>query len=71
MWGHFILSNALPKAPLAIPHPRRIFLEIGLFSELFKAEVSEYIAARSKARPEDFSKSIVLKPRHFYVYQPI
>ena len=27
---------------------------MGLFSELFKTEVNEYIASRSKARPEDF-----------------
>ena len=27
---------------------------MGLFSEIFKTEVNEYIAVRSKARPEDF-----------------
>ena len=52
--GTLSFTNPLPKAPLAILHPRRIFLEMGLFSELFKTEVSEYIAFRSKARPEDF-----------------
>ena len=35
-------------------HPRRTFVEIGLFSELFKPEVNDYIAFRSKARPEGF-----------------
>ena len=34
---------------------RRIFLEIGLFSGLSKPEVSEYIAARSKARRKTFA----------------
>ena len=41
---------------------------MGLFSELFKTEVNEYIASRSKARPEDFSKSIAFKPRHFALF---
>ena len=35
-------------------HPRRIFVEIGLFSRFFKTEVNEYTASKSKARPEDF-----------------
>ena len=52
--GTLSFTNPLPKAPLAILHPRRIFLEIGLFSGLYKPEVSEYIASRSKARQEDF-----------------
>ncbi len=30
--------NPLPKAPVAILHPRRIFFEMGLFSVLFKPE---------------------------------
>ena len=38
----------------SILHPRRIFLEIGLFSRFFKTEVNDYIAFRSKARPETF-----------------
>ena len=29
---------------------RRIFIEIGLFSELFKTEVNEYIAAKGSRR---------------------
>ena len=52
--GTLSFTNSLPKAPRAILHPRRNFLEIGLFSEIFKTEVNEYIAVRSKARPEDF-----------------
>ena len=44
------------RRPLAILHPCRIFLKIGLFSGLYKPEVNEYIAFKSKARPEDFSK---------------
>ena len=52
--GTLSFTNPLPKAPLAILHPRRIFVEIGLFSGFSKAEVNEYIASRSKARPEDF-----------------
>ena len=52
--GTLSFTNPLPKAPLAILHPRRIFVEIGLFSEIFKTEVNEYIVSRSKARPEDF-----------------
>ena len=46
--------NPLPKAPVAILHPRRIFPEMDLFSGVFKTEASEYIASRSTARPEDF-----------------
>ena len=49
------------------PSPQN-FLEMGLFSELFKTEVNEYIAFKSKARPEGFLILIVLKPRHFYVF---
>ena len=52
--GTLSFTNPLPKAPLAILHPRRIFVEIGLFSGLYKPEVNEYIAFRSKARPKDF-----------------
>ena len=37
---------------------------MGLFSVFSKTEVNEYIASRSKARPEGFSKSLALKPRH-------
>ena len=40
----------LPKAPLAILHPRRIILEIGLFSGLSKPKVNEYIAATRNRR---------------------
>ena len=48
--GTLSFSNPLPKAPLAILHPRRIFLEMGLFSGFFKAEVSEYIAVKRNER---------------------
>ena len=50
--GTLSFTNPLPKAPLAILHPRRIFVEIGLFSKFFKTEVSEYIASKSKGRKE-------------------
>ena len=52
--GTLSFTNTLPKSSIAILHPRRIFLEMGLFSGLSKPEVNEYIASRSKARPEDF-----------------
>ena len=39
-----------------------------LFSVFFKPELNEYIAFKSKARPEGFLILIVLKPRHFYVF---
>ena len=41
---------------------------MGLFSVFSKTEVNEYIASRSKARPEGFSKSISFKPRHSAFY---
>ena len=37
-----------PEAPGVVLHPRRIFVEIGLFSELFKREVNDYIAVQKK-----------------------
>ena len=41
---------------------------MGLFSGLYKPEVNEYIASRSKARQEGVSKSIALKPRQSALY---
>ena len=38
------------RRPLAILHPCRIFLEIGLFSGLYKPEINEYIAATRNRR---------------------
>ena len=52
--GTLSFTKPLPKAPLAILHPHGISVEIGMFSGLYKPEVTEYIAVRSKARPEDF-----------------
>ena len=37
--------------PRVVLHPRRIFLEIGLFSGLFKSEVNEYSCRKKQARP--------------------
>ncbi len=54
----------------AFLHPRRIFLEMGLFSGLSKPEANEYIASRSKARPDGFSMSIALMPRHLPRFSP-
>ena len=48
--GTLSFTNALPKAPFAVLHPSRIFVEIGLFSKLFKTEVSEYIAVKGSRR---------------------
>ena len=41
----------------AFLHPRRIFLEIGLFSGFSKAEVNEYIAATRNRRGRKASHS--------------
>ena len=34
--GTLSFTNTLPKSSIAILHPRRIFLEMGLFSGLFQ-----------------------------------
>ena len=41
------------EAQSRLPSPQ-IFLEMGLFSGILKTEVNDYIAFRSKARPEGF-----------------
>ena len=50
MSGTLSFTNPLPKAPLAVLHSRRNFLEIGLFSGLYKPEVNEYIVATRNRR---------------------
>ena len=48
--GTLSFTNTLPKSSIAILHPRRIFLEMGLFSGLFNSEVSDYIAVVNSRR---------------------
>ena len=51
---HFKFRKFPSEVTCQHPPSRRSFVEMGLFSVFSKTEVNEYIAVRSKARPEDF-----------------